>query len=103
MSSIKFIGHAKLWHDKVDGNTYHTIRVYRCKDKKRLYGTFAGGTDSYAQQRTLQMILQADWINQDEYNTDNVYLYERDNQYPIHWVSEWVTKKVCKRWGINDA
>jgi hypothetical protein len=40
---IKFVVEAKRYHDKLNGNTYHSCRVTRCRDGKTIVAPFGYG------------------------------------------------------------
>ncbi len=82
---IKFICKAVKWFDKVNGNTYHSVKVTRVKDNAVIVDIFQYGYGSHYQQTALVAMYQAGWLPK-KYNKDNVYgNYERENNYPIYW------------------
>ena len=98
MNQIKFIVNAVKWRDRVNGNTYHSVRVIRCRDREEIYGQLTYGYgDSYRDTAKLTM-LRAGWIPK-KYR-DNLYLYERENDYPIYYSVTYGTKRECKKNGI---
>ena len=85
---------AVKWFDKVNGNTYHSVRIIRHKDNKTLYGEFQYGYGESYKQTALEEMMKAKWLPE-KYNRDNVYLYERDNNYPIIWNCTEGLKREC--------
>jgi hypothetical protein len=96
---IKFVVNAVKWFDKVNGNTYHSVRITRCKDNKTIVGGFTYGYGDHYQQTAMETMIENKWIPS-KYNKSNYYLYERENKYPILWnVSEGL-KRDCISNGI---
>ncbi len=96
---IKYIANAVLWRDKVNGNTYHSVRVTRTSDGEMIVAPFQGGYGEHYKQTALAIMLQAGWLP-DNYNSDNVYLFERENNYPIYWSVRDGLKWECMSNGI---
>ena len=87
---IKFICRACRWFDKANGNTYHSVRVTRCKDGATIYGAWSYGYGSQYQQTALTLMAEHKWLPVKYRSTDmradlNILTYERDNHYPIVW------------------
>jgi hypothetical protein len=83
---IKFICNVVKWFDKINGNTYHSVKITRCKDSKVLVDKYPY-TYGYGEQykyTALNLMLNNKWIPK-KYNKDNYYLFERENNYPILW------------------
>lgn len=100
MGQIKFIGEALKWRDKVNGNTYHSVRITRTDDGKVIACPFQYGYDEHYRQTALEAMAKAGWLPK-KYCTPAkhggliVYLYERENDYPIHWsVSDALKREV---------
>ena len=81
---IKYVGNVARWFDSVNGNTYHAVRVTRCRDKKVISCAWTYGYGSSYAQTALEAMLEHGWLPE-AYNRDNVYSFERENKYPIHW------------------
>ena len=83
---IKFICKVVKWFDKVNGNTYHSVRITRTKDGKTIVCdtpyTYGYGT-SY-EQTALDLMLKNKWLPK-KYNNDNIWYYLRENNYPVLW------------------
>ena len=91
---IKFVCDAVLWFDKVNGNTYHSCRITRTGDGKVICAPFQYGYGSAYKESALVEMIKAKWIPK-KYNTRNMYLYDRENKYPVLWNSSTGTKKEC--------
>jgi hypothetical protein len=98
-NKIKYIGVAVRWFDKVNGNTYHSVRITRCADGKVLSCPFTYGYGDSYRQTALEAMNKAGWLPC-KYMleaTDRTPLnhFERENNYPIDWnVSEGL-KRDC--------
>ena len=79
---IKFIVYGARWFDKINGNTYHSVTVIRCRDSKAIAVPWQYGYDNCYQQTALKAMLDNGWLPK-KYNEKNVYLYDRENNYPI--------------------
>lgn len=99
MKDYKFVCNAVKWFDKMNGNTYHSVRVIRVKDKAVIARAFTYGYGDGYRQTALQRMLDACWLP-GKYNHKTAYLYERENNYPILWNVSNGTKKECKLNGI---
>ena len=95
---IKYIVNAVKWWDKVNGNTYHSVRVTRCEDGKQLAGEMQYGYGDHYRQTALEIMVQAGWIS-DKYKI-RPYLFERENDYPISWNVQDGKKRECIANGI---
>lgn len=85
MSKIKFVATAVRWWDKYYGNTYHSVSIVRTEDGARITsGEMVYGYGDHYRQTALECMLRAGWLPP-EYAEDNIYLYERENDYPILW------------------
>lgn len=99
MRKIKFISEVTRWFDKVNGNTYHSVKVTRIKDNKIIVFPFTYGYGSAYEQTTEQLLFNTKWLPK-KYNKENVYLYNRENNYPIKYIVNEGTKKQCIANGI---
>lgn len=83
---IKYICNAVKWFDKVNGNTYHSVRITRVKDNKTIVNQhdYVYGYDGQYQQTALETMLENGWLPK-KYNKDNIWEYERLNKYSIYW------------------
>jgi hypothetical protein len=83
---IKYVARAVRWFDKVNGNTYHSVRITRIDDGVTIGTTdYQYGYDDHYRQTARALMLKAGWLPE-QYNDKNVYLYERENEYPIEWI-----------------
>ena len=89
--NIKFVCTAVKWFDKVNGNTYHSVKVERMRDGKILFGRPMeyGYGDQY-RYTALDLMVGDKWIppkyrGRHENGIKTSYLYERENNYPIVW------------------
>ena len=97
---IKFIVDAVIWFDRVNGNTYHSTRIIRCKDGDVLHVPFQYGYGDHYRQTSKEAMLKARWIPK-RYK-DKLYSYEMENNYPIHYTIRYDTKRMCKDHGKLD-
>ena len=95
--AVRFVCTAKRWFDKVNGNTYHSVRVVRCEDGAVLYGPFQYGYGDSYRQTTLELMDKAGWLPA-KYHDKEVYMFERENEYPIEWV---VSDGLKRDWVAN--
>lgn len=97
---IKFVANAVKWWDKVNGNTYHSVAVTRCRDGKTLYCPFQYGYGDQYRYTALEAMLKAKWIparygERHPSGSTAVGNYERENGYPIMWNETHGTKREC--------
>jgi len=90
---IKFVCHAVKWFDKVNGNTYHSVRITNTKTGETIANGFQYGYGDHYRQTALMRMLKADWIP--GYNEKTIYSYERENNYPIQWIVSHGLKRDC--------
>lgn len=81
---ILFIVNAVRWFDRINGNTYHSVRITRIKDNAVLKSApcVYGYEDRY-RDTARSLLIKNGWIP--EKYKDSEYLYERENNYPISW------------------
>lgn len=91
---IKFIANAVKWFDKVNGNTYHSVNITRVSDGQVIYCSFEYGYGDAYRQTALSKMLKCGWLPKD-INKENVWQYERLNNYPIHWQVRKGLKREC--------
>jgi len=109
----KFTVIAKKWFDKVNGNTYHSVRCIRHRDGKVIVGQFQYGYGESYKQTTFHEMFKAKWLPRKykpysyKSNTGkttgagNLYAYERENNYPIIWDVSVGLKRDCVANGIE--
>ena len=88
--TIKFVCDAAKWFDKINGNTYHSVRITRCRDNAVIVGEFQYGYGDQYKQTALAAMVKAKWLpvkyrGEDDRGSQHSYLYERENNYPIKW------------------
>lgn len=93
MKAPKFICHAARWFDKVNGNTYHSVRITRFSDGATLYGPMEYGYENQYQTTALSLMAANKWIPR-KYR-ENIWKYERENGYPILWEVRDGLKREC--------
>ena len=103
----KFTCEAVLWFDKVNGNTYHSCRITRHKDGKVITVPFQYGYGEHYKTTAIEAMFEAHWLPKKYHNNQlpsgakgNLYLYERENDYPIIWISYHGLKRDCVANGI---
>lgn len=97
-NKIKFTCNAVRWFDKINGNTYHSVRVTRNKDNNVLVHTLTYGYEEHYKQTALEIMLDNNWIPA-KYQKE-LYMYERENEYPIDWNVTDGLKRDCVANGI---
>ena len=91
---IQFTVYACRWFDKVNGNTYHSARIQRTKDGKTIVAPFQYGYGDHYRQSALQAMFEAGWLPK-KYGEKDVYMYERENKYPVSWNVSDGLKRDC--------
>ena len=82
---IKSICVVVQWRDKINGNTYHSVKIIRTSDGKQLAShPIVYGYDTQYRYTALLTMVKAGWLPS-KYTQNNYYEYERDNDYPIYW------------------
>jgi hypothetical protein len=94
---IKYIAQAVKWFDKVNGNTYHSVRITKVENGETIVDGFQYGYGEHYRQTALMRMLEAGWIT--GYDNQSIYSFERENNYPIYWTVCEGTKKACKENG----
>lgn len=92
---IRFTVVAKKWFDKVNGNTYHSVRCVRCRDGAIVVGQFQYGYGEHYRQTALQAMAEAKWLPKKYRGTNETFHYERENNYPILWTVSYGLKRDC--------
>ena len=82
---IRFIAHVVRWFDRINGNTYHSIRIVRVRDNKTIFCKWRYGYADHYKQTAFSVMEEAKWLPP-KYFGDKAYLYERENNYPIEWI-----------------
>ena len=87
---IRFTATAVRWFDKVNGNTYHSVRIVRHRDGKILYCPWQYGYGDQYRYTALEAMARAKWLPP-KYREKapqgglEVWCYEREHNYPILW------------------
>uniref|UniRef100_A0A6M3J7U6 Uncharacterized protein n=1 Tax=viral metagenome TaxID=1070528 RepID=A0A6M3J7U6_9ZZZZ len=92
---IKFMVIAVKWFDKVNGNTYHSVRCYRNRDGAIVVGPFQYGYGEHYQQTALTVMAEAKWLPAKYRDVNAQFHYERENNYPILWTISKGSKRDC--------
>lgn len=98
--SIEFIADAIKWRDKVNGNTYHSVKITRTEDGSVLHCPFTYGYGDSYKQTALEAMAKNRWLPEtyttpDEHGRTDKYAYERENGYPILWNVRDGLKREC--------
>lgn len=105
-NKIKFIANAVIWFDKVNGNTYHSVNITRVEDGKTIYCPFQYGYGEHYRQTALEAMSKNDWLPV-RYDNNKplkdgyapLFMYERENNYPIMWNVTDGLKRDCVKNG----
>lgn len=96
---IKFTVIAKKWFDRVNGNTYHSVRCVRCRDNAVVVGQFQYGYGEHYKQTALSVMAEAKWLpkgyRDGSGDSHALFHYERENNYPILWIVSAGLKRDC--------
>ena len=92
---IKFTVIAKKWFDKVNGNTYHSVRCIRHKDDAYCVGQFQYGYGEQYRQTALAVMAEAKWLPVKYRGRDAQFHYEMENNYPILYTVSDGLKRDC--------
>ena len=92
-NKIKFVANAVKWFDKVNGNTYHSVRITRTMDGKTIACPFQYGYGDHYRQTALEEMARVKWLPV-KYRSDT-WKYERENNYPILWNERHGLKREC--------
>jgi hypothetical protein len=109
---IQFVANGVKWFDRVNGNTYHSVSILRCSDGEILNCPFQYGYGDAYRQTALSAMLKAGWFNNygrksdgvkigTPYDEKTLYLFERENNYPIDWNCFKGLKRECIANGIK--
>jgi hypothetical protein len=68
---IKYVIHAKKWIDKINGNTYHSVRILNTQNNALIAAPFKyGSCDMFIQSARLLMYKYG-WIEQEHFTPEN--------------------------------
>lgn len=112
MKPIKYVVYGCRWFDRINGNTYHSVRVSRCADGAVLACPMTYGYGDHYRQTALLAMLKAGWFDNirrkpegkptkdvERYTEENIWYFERENDYPISWNVSDGLKRDCVRHG----
>jgi len=88
--------HAKKWFDKVNGNTYHAVRILNTKNHELISSNFCYGYGEQFMQTAREIMSKNGWIKKDERR----FTVEDLNQIHIV-VEDDCKKKEVLSWGNN--
>ncbi len=102
----KFTGLACRWWDRVNGNTYCSVKIINNRTGKAIAAPFQYGGGDFYRQAALEAMLKAHWLPK-QYGEKGqaereLWYYERDNNYPIQWIVKDGTKAECIANGTLD-
>lgn len=81
----KFICHAVRWFDRVNGNTYHSVRITRFRDGATITKHWEYGYGDHYRQTALELMAENKWLPVKYRGDREQYMYEMENNYPIIW------------------
>lgn len=93
-TKYQYTANAVKWFDKVNGNTYHSVKITRHEDGAQIVAQFQYGYGDHYRQSALEAMDKASWLPS-EYTANNKYLFERENNYPILWICTKGLKRDC--------
>lgn len=113
----KFTVIVQKWFDKLNGNTYHSVRCIRHSDNAIAVGQFQYGYGEHYRQTALYAMLDAGWFKnfrrkvladandpnkfkKVRYNKTTIFMFEREKKYPIIWTISKGLKRDCVANGI---
>jgi hypothetical protein len=97
---IKYVATARRWLDRINGNTYHSVKIIRLRDNKTIHCPFQYGYGDCYRQTALEAMADKKWLPK-KYRLKGIngvsesYMYERENNYPILWEVADGLKKDC--------
>ena len=96
----KFTARAVRWFDRVNGNTYHSVRVTNNETGETIYCPFQYGYGDQYRETALKAMALKGWLpkkyQEEKDGRPGEWLYyERENDYPINWIVDDATKRDC--------
>lgn len=83
---IKFTVNAARWFDKINGNTYHSVKITRMRDGKVLTShPICYGYGNHYEQTAFGLLRENKWLPVKYRDKSNGHSYEMENNYPIIW------------------
>ena len=89
----------KKWRDRINGNTYHSVRIIDHESGEVLYCPYQYGYGDHYRQTALKAMAENGWIP-NKYKEKAIY-YERENNYPIIWIEINGLKRDCIANGLD--
>ena len=106
----KYVCNAVKWFDRINGNTYHSVRITNCRTGKTIVGLHAPYEYGYGDQyryTALAAMEKAKWLppkyrGKYENGFPRSASYERENDYPIQWnVSSGLKREMIANGTLN--
>jgi hypothetical protein len=97
----EFTANAVRWFDRANGNTYHSVRITDNETGNTIYCPYQYGYDEHYRQTALVAMRENNWIPEkytadlNDHKTPSVFMYERENNYPINWIVSDGLKRDC--------
>jgi len=67
---IKYVIHAKKWRDKLNGNTYHSVRILNTQNNVMIAAPFQYGYGDEFMQSAKEVMIKNNWIK-DKFTPEN--------------------------------
>lgn len=100
MPKFLYMANAARWFDRVNGNTYHSVRITRNEDGATLVCPFQYGYGDHYRQTALDAMATNGWLpekyqGRHANGSSHAYAYEMENDYPIYWTVSDGSKRDC--------
>lgn len=112
MSKKKFTAIVCKWFDRINGNTYHSVRIVRHRDGAVICAPFQYGYGSQYEQSTTDALFEAGWLSSyrrevlatadnpekfamTRYTKATASLFQREKNYPIIYTVSDGLKRDC--------
>jgi hypothetical protein len=59
---IKYVIHAKKWVDKINGNTYHSVRILNTQNNAMIVAPFQYGSNDMFMQSAHEVMKEYNWV-----------------------------------------
>jgi len=92
--AIRFVANVVRWFDKVNGNTYHSVNITRCADGAVIACPIQYGYGDQYRYTALVAMNEAGWLGAG-FDTRDVFVFGRENNYPILWNVSDGRKRDC--------
>ena len=76
---IKYVAHAKKWRDKINGNTYHSVKITNVKTKEEIKIPFTYGYGEQYKSSSLNALCKRDKTSKFSLYHDFIHWIEEDN------------------------